>query len=222
MHFFNEDNTLVKVLGTIGNLVVLNLIFLLCCVPVVTIGDALCSLYFALMHRLRDDSSGLVKDFFSSMRSNFRQATLSWLICLVLIFVLYGDFRIFSPAGLSPNTAFFYFFVILGALIFFTAEYVFPVIASFENKLPVLYTNSFTFAAKNPGGTILLAVIQILPMAFCIWDKNLWPLYAAIWFFIGFAFIAYACSFIYLRIFTPYLPKSANAVLEEEQREHGK
>lgn len=217
MPFLREDNPIVILLCTIGNLVVLNLLFLLCCVPVITIGDALSALYFSLIHRMRDSSSFYTKDFLKAMRMNFRQSTLTWLVCLILIFLLYGDYRIFSSKGLAPNSILFYFFVVLGALIFFTAEYVFPVIASFENRLPVLLSNSFTFAAKNAGWTLLLAALFIGPAAFCIMDRPLWPLYAAIWFFIGFSLTAWIASFIFLRIFRPYLPKSADELMEEDQ-----
>lgn len=221
MPFLKEDNPLVVILSTIGNLVVLNLLFLLCCVPVITVGDAFSALYYALLHRMRDSSSSYTKDFFKAMRINFRQATLTWLLVLVLAFLLYGDYRIFSPGGLAPNVLLFYAFAILGAFLFFTAEYIFPVIASFENKLPVLISNSFTFAARNPGWTLLLAVLLLGPAVLCIMDRPLWPLYAAVWFFIGFSLTSYIASFIFLRIFRPYLPKSVNEQLEEEAKKHG-
>jgi uncharacterized membrane protein YesL len=220
MHFFNEDNPLVIILNTIGSLVILNLLFLACCVPVITIGDAFSALYFALIHRRRDSSSSYYRDFFRAMRMNFKQSTLTWLLCLALILILYADYRFFAPGGQSPNTVLFYFFIVLGGLIFFTAEYVFPVIACFDNKLTVLWSNSFTFAAKNPGWTLLLALLFIAPPAFSILDRPLWPLYAAVWFFIGFSLTAYAASYIFLKIFRPYLPKSADEKAEEELQ-HG-
>ena len=219
MNFFKEDNPLVVILCMIGNLVVLNLLFLLCCVPVITIGDAISALYFSLLHRMRDDSSSYVKDFLKAMRMNFRQATLTWLICLAFLFLLYGDYRIFAPNGLSPNTALFYFFMIIGALLFFAAEYAFPVIASFDNRLTALWANSFSFASRHIGWTLVLAALFIGPPALSYMDRPLWPLYAAVWFFIGFSLTAYIASFIFLKIFTPYLPKSANEEAAEDRLE---
>ena len=221
MHLFNEDNPLVKLLCMIGNLVILNLLFLMACIPVITIGDSFCALYFSLMHGMRDESSSYVRDFFTALRVNFKKATLTWLMCLVFIFLLYGDYRIFSPQGLSPNTGLFYFFVLLGFFIFLVAEYVFPVIASFENSLTKLYSNAFAFAAGHAGWTLLIAGMWILPVAYTVWDRQLWPLYAALWFFIGFSFIAYLTSIIFLKIFSPHLPKSANEIVAEERGEHG-
>ena len=80
--FFSMDNGLFRALNRISDLMILNLIFILCCIPVVTIGPALTGLYYVALKIASNEEGYIVRGFFKSFKQNFRQGLIIWLILL--------------------------------------------------------------------------------------------------------------------------------------------
>ena len=103
---------------------------------------------------------------------------------------------------------FFFLSGLVLALLVIIALYIFPVIAAFSNTLKNLVKNSVIFAFMHIPSTLLIAVISILPMYMTYQDLTLLPLYSCCWFFFGFALTCNIDSFLFYRIFKPYLETS--------------
>ena len=74
---FNPDSPLMRALGVVWDLIVLNLLFLVCCIPVVTIGPAITALHYVTTKMAGEkDGTPVVGNFFKSFRANFRQGVL--------------------------------------------------------------------------------------------------------------------------------------------------
>ena len=74
---FSPDSKFMRFMSVLGDLMLLNFIFLLCSVPVVTIGASITALYTVVFRMVREkDSRSVVVQFFRSFRQNFRRATL--------------------------------------------------------------------------------------------------------------------------------------------------
>ena len=100
MKIFNYDGPLMTVLTQIFDLVVLNLITLVMCVPIVTAGASLTAMHYVLWHSVRQEGDSVWKMYWRSFRQNFRQATLIWLGVLAVIAVLLlGAHRIYVSGG---------------------------------------------------------------------------------------------------------------------------
>lgn len=72
-NFFNMDNSLWRFLGRLADVMILNIVFLITCLPVVTIGAAWTSLSYVTLKMSRDEESYIVKSYFKAFRQNFRQ-----------------------------------------------------------------------------------------------------------------------------------------------------
>ena len=78
---FNPDSPIMQGLIKISDMVVLNFLCILCCIPIITIGAAVTALYDAMGRMMRDEG-GIYKAYFKALKSNFKQATAQWLILL--------------------------------------------------------------------------------------------------------------------------------------------
>ena len=80
---FNYDNPVWSFIGKLGDLVLLNLLWVICCIPVFTAGAATTAVYYVTLKLVRDDDGSTIKSFFHSFTQNFKQATAIWLMILV-------------------------------------------------------------------------------------------------------------------------------------------
>ena len=95
------DNPVIRILNRCTDLVVLNLLFLLCCIPVVTIGAALAAMISVTLRSVRYGDGYVVQHFFKAFRENFRRSTMVWLGAMLFGGLLVLDFLFWKcrPAG---------------------------------------------------------------------------------------------------------------------------
>lgn len=207
MNLLNEENPVHIFLNKIGDIIIANLLFILCCIPVITIGPALTALYHCMLRTVKGNNNGTVKTFFRAFKENFIQSLVVWLCLLAgaLILVLNINF-LQSSASPAANVLFYVSLGIAGLLVLFFL-YIFPVIAAFANTTLNLVKNAFVFAFMHFPSTLAIAVLSILPMYMTYQDLKLMPLYACCWFFFGFGLTAYINSLLFYRMFKPFLEK---------------
>ena len=99
--FFNIDSPIMHFLGRVADLMILNLVTLICCLPVVTIGASLTAMHYVLLKMVRNRESYIVRSFFKSFKANFKQATIIWMIILLLLVVFIMDLRIINDSSLG-------------------------------------------------------------------------------------------------------------------------
>jgi uncharacterized membrane protein YesL len=201
----SNDSLFGRIFGKIGDVVFLNILFIIFSLPIITIGASYTAMEYTYMKQLREGDIALFKTFTKAFKSNFKQSTVSWLIILLLGMIIGVDLNTFGPDGVMSFTPFYYLFMLAGVLLFFMALYIFPVIGAFENSLKNLWIQSFFLAAKNVPFTLLMCLVVIAPLYLTISSGIYFMFFVSLWIFFGFGLIGYILSFIYLRIFTPYL-----------------
>ena len=203
---FNEDNFLHAALLRIWEIVLANLLFVLCCIPIVTIGPAFTALYHCTLKMVKGNHIGTLKTFFRAFKQNFKQSFIAGIVVMVLSFVLFANYQFltFQAGGISQ--IFMYLTAIIALFIAMVALYIFPVIAAFEGTLKMLVKNAFLFAFMKTFKSLFMVIIWAAPLVMTYVDVQLQPLYVFCWFFFGFATLAYICSFMFYKMFKPYLP----------------
>ena len=93
---FDLESPLFSGLNKMADLIYLNLLTFVCCIPIITIGASMTALNYVVLKMVRNEDSHLTRQFFKSFKQNFKQATIIWLIILLAIIVLAGDFYIFT------------------------------------------------------------------------------------------------------------------------------
>lgn len=207
MNLLNEDNVIHIFLNKLGDIIVANLLFLVCCIPIITIGPALTALYHCMLRTVKGNNNGTTKTFFRAFKENFRQSLIVWLGLLAVGFILFLNIRFLQNTASVVSKPLFYVSLGIAGLVIILALYIFPVIAAFANTTVNLLKNAYVFAFLHFPSTLAIAVITILPMFMTYRDIKLMPLYACCWFFFGFGLTAYVNSLLLYRIFKPFLEK---------------
>jgi len=91
MKFLSYDSRFSQILIKLSYTCWLNLLWIICSLPVFTIGASTTALYTVTLKMADDNESEITKTFFRAFRDNFPQATRIWLILLVIGVVLGGD-----------------------------------------------------------------------------------------------------------------------------------
>lgn len=207
MNLLNEDNVIHIFLNKLGDIIVANLLFLVCCIPIITIGPALTALYHCMLRTVKGNNNGTTKTFFRAFKENFRQSLIVWLGLLAVGFILFLNIRFLQNTASAVSKPLFYVSLGIAGLVIILALYIFPVIAAFANTTMNLLKNAYVFAFLHFPSTLAIAVISILPMFMTYRDVKLLPLYACCWFFFGFGLTAYVNSLLLYRMFKPFLEK---------------
>lgn len=162
---------IMQTIGKIGDMIVLNIIYLITCIPIFTIGAAQTALYDVCFRMGTEREDGLVKTYFHAFTANFKQSTLVWLVMAFLG----GDLIAAFVLALYQENALKY--IALPALLFMiafllTAGYIFPQISQIELKTKALIKNSFVLSLGFLPRSICVAALNILPIVVLA----VWPL----------------------------------------------
>ena len=203
---FDTESKFGRLMTRIGIIAVSNLLFLLFCVPVVTVGASYTALYHVMLKEFRSPNDiNPFREFWNGFRTNLKQATLCWLASLALL--LFGCLEVYWCRQIG---GFFSYIEIslwtVGGVGLVVLMYLFPVIAAFENTVSNLVKNSVFLIMKKPLVTVGVAFCNIVPLAITYLDEVNRPAYAFIWFFGGFALTAWVCAWLLLKVFLQYLP----------------
>lgn len=162
--FFNSDNAVMRVLSKIFDIGVLTLIYLVFCIPVVTIGAATTSLYYVSAKVLRHNRSYVWREFWHSFKMNFAQSTIIWLITFAFSFVILFDMNIISANAQSEKGGYLvgaYMAVLFVVLCI--SSYVYPFISRFSTKLTQILRLSLYCAFRHFLHTLMfLAIFAVL------------------------------------------------------------
>lgn len=176
MRLFNLESPFMQALNKVADLMLLNLLTLLCCIPIITIGPSLAGMHYVALKMARDEECYIARDFFKSFKLNFRQGTIIWLMMLFLIFVLACDFIIIQNSALEYGRVIQIVLTGIVIILLFTSMFVFPVLARFENTVLHTIKNAFLISALQFPKTILMMVLTVLPTALFIFYPQIMPL----------------------------------------------
>ena len=118
MRIFNAESPLMEGLSRVFDLMILNLIVLVCCLPVFTAGAALTAMHYVLIKMVRDEDGYLIRSYLRSFKENFVQATGMWLIFLVFMAAFVVDLGLVGdPQGAASRLpAFIRYALIAGGI----------------------------------------------------------------------------------------------------------
>lgn len=216
--FFNYDGPFFTVLNRISDLIILNLLWIVCSIPIVTIGASTTALLYVTMKILRGEDAYIAKNFFKSFKENFLQSTIIWLIMLAVGAILLGNY-LFLPNMNLPNflyTMFFSASCFTALLYSMLLMYLFPLQARLENKIKHTFKNALLLSFRHLPTTIVL-ILLVYVTIYLSWWHFAKLFYIVILFAVS--GIAMVCSILYNRMFDIYLKPVENSDEMEEIEE---
>ncbi len=211
---FNLDNGFFRALSKFVDCIYLSLLFIISCIPLFTIGAALTALYYTVQKVLRNDRGYVGSEYWHAFKTNFKQATIIWLIVAVVGIIMSLDIQILDAmdeAGhaIGKTSIFFRVMMILEVV---WCIYLFPYMARFINTNKIIMKNAAFIAILNLPRTILLGllllvfglIVYIFPIAI----------------FIVPALYTWVSNRILEKIFRKYMSEEDKAAEDEMNREY--
>ena len=205
--FFNMDGPVWQALGRLADLVILNLLFVISCIPVVTIGAAATALYSVTLKMVRDEDSYILKGYWKSFKENFKQSTIMWLVMLVIGIVLYVDFKVVGSMTASASKIYLVLLLAISLILVMGLVYIFPLQAKFYNTIKGTIKNAFLMALANLPYTAIIMVITIGSVILTFLNGTTMYYGLLIWILVGFSIIAHLNSRFFMKVFDPYIAK---------------
>ena len=203
------DSPLMRFLTKIADLMVLNILFCVTSIPLITIGASWTALYSVTLKMVRDEEGSVSRSYFRSFRQNFKQATLLWLGVLVVLALLVLDIRVLN--GMAGGTAPGLLRVgveILALLGIMVLQYLFPSLARFEASLADTLKNACMMALAHLPKTALMTAAAVGAVWITLINNTTIAIGLMVWPLIGFSLMAFGNSGILRKIFDNYVPKA--------------
>lgn len=177
MNILKPDSPVMNFLSTVADLLILDILTILCSLPIITIGAATTAKYYVAMKVIRGEGTGVVVPFFKSFKCNFKQSTVVWFIMMLVIALLILDWRWVMYNGWN-NTAFIYQFGVIAftAVVLLINMVVYPTIARYEMRTAEVFKAAFLFVLIRFIPLILIALLIVGAFIACLWYAQWFPL----------------------------------------------
>ena len=173
MGLFRPDGIIYSLMTKFSNMVLLSLCWLICSLPVVTIGASTTALYAVCLKMHDDDDAHVARRFFGYFKSNFRHATLVWIpLMIVGGMLLWSSYLYFFGIPQMPGISgiLLAVLVIASAIYLICMTYVFACVARYENTPLQSIKNAVFIGLRYIGRTLIIAAITLAILFVVMWN----------------------------------------------------
>ncbi|MCH5270887.1 MAG: DUF624 domain-containing protein [Lachnospiraceae bacterium] len=208
---FDIESPLIQGLNKVADLMWLNVLTLICCIPIITAGAALTSAHYVALKIKRNEEGYISREFFKSFKMNFKQSTIIWLLVLLIAFIFLVDFYIIKEGGIVLSNVLQVVLMAICCLFVFTVIWVFPMQAKFVNSIKGTLKNALALSIIQIPRTLLMLVVYILPYVILYFTLQVFPLV----FLFGISVPVYVSAILYNKMFK----KLEENILERLEKE---
>lgn len=200
-NIFNSDGKLVNCLNKIGQVIMLNVLFLICCIPIVTIGSSITAFYYAMIKAVRRERSYPAKEFFQSFKRTFVNGIIFTIGTIGIGAIIYFNREYVAKQATASSPTMVIIYDILFILLILLLTFLFPVMSRFSLKATSLLRLAFIMALRHlpfsialTAGTILcgMLLLWVLPIPFILILPGAW---------------CYVSTFLVEPVLKKYMPK---------------
>lgn len=213
--FFDSEGPVMSFLSRIADLVWLNILMMICCIPIITAGASITAMYTVTIKMVLKEEGYITKGFFKAFKDNFKQATIIWGIVLVIAVLFYGDYRIITYSEIVFPKIMMILLLAVFLIGYSTYLYLFPMLARYENTTKNVIKNAFLLSLSNFPKTVLIILIQCIPVVALYLSQAVIPLI----FLFGGSLVAYISSMLFVTIFKKLEAKDENKETDSEEME---
>lgn len=212
MNIFEEGSPFQRFLNKMADLLILNLIVLLMCLPIITAGASLTAMHYVLLKMVRGEEGYIVKSFFRSFKREFRQATVLWILYMALAALMASNLiMILQGGGVYPLWLPSSILVVAVLELMFMI-YTFAMLSRFDNSIYQTLINAVTLTFSELPRSLEMAVITLVPLIAFFRASILLPLLVLF----GLSVPGYACAIVY----DPIFKKIEKQIWEDQNAEY--
>ena len=215
-NIFRWDSPFMQKVSKAGNLILLNILWILCSIPVLTMGAATAALYHVIFQYQTADEDTAFKPFFRAFIKDFKQATLLWIPTLAIITLLILDLRYLFAYG---GSSLIWVVVIVASVVFLMIQtQLLPQVARFENKLGTIIKNAALLTILHMPSAFIMATLNILPVVIFLLLPVEFIRWLPLWVGIYFALVAYMNGRMLLKQWAKHIPPEVDEGEENEEQ----
>ena len=202
---FKWDNPIIRFLSRVFDMAYLNVLCLVCCIPIITIGSSITALYYCMLKISRDRDSSITRMFFHSFKINMKQGCLMTIIFIALISILVVDIMACNVIDINYLKYIKIILFLILTLLFMVISYAFPLLAQFENTIINTLKNALMIGITNIISTCVIIVLNAIPIVLFLYVPGVFLLTLPAWIFGGLSVIAMINSKMFVKIFDKYI-----------------
>ena len=197
-----QDTPIVVFLRLMADLMLVNVITVICSFGVITMGAAFSAMYAVLFQRERNDGDvTVIKTYFKAFIRNFPMATLLELIVVLVVVIAAGDFWYAENMEPPIRTLFAGVGTIVGLLALILFIMAFPQQSIYRNSLFGYLKNSVVLAMCAPGQTLLALAAWIVPWYFALTEIEVLTSFGVIYMVCGISLPAWCTTKLLKKVF---------------------
>lgn len=207
---FSPEGALFRITERLTNLVLLNLLYLLFCIPIVTIGPATAALHYVTLKYAANEEDRVWAPFIHSFKQNLKQGILVGLLTTGLgVFLALDMYWIYQmvSAGRAFDKVILVIVSLACIIYLMMTAYIYPLLARYNNSIKQMFRTAVLLAIRHLPATLCMAVISAAPIILLMYTPTTFMISLTFYFFIGFAAIAFLHDKMICRIFWQYTPR---------------
>lgn len=171
MNLFSVDSPLYKFMSRFLDMLKLNAMWLLCSLPIVTMGAASTAAYTITLKMVDDQEGYIAAPFWREFKANLKKGSIIGIIRSVAVYAIYLDIQLYQKAE-RYNTMFLIVAIVAIFMLVMHMIYAFPLLARYENTIVNTLRNSYSIAAKFLGRTFFLLTVLCFEVIFFLWNST--------------------------------------------------
>lgn len=202
-NLFDINNPVIQMLSRMADMMFVNILFVLCCLPVITAGASYAAAVKMIRGIYHDEYSGVAKGFFSAFKQNFKQATASWLLALFMLLSLgcsYVLIKIYFTG--TMHTVLLVGLCVLAVLYLGILAYLFPLLTRFQNTMREHITNALILSVIKLPRTLGMIAVQLFPLLLAYFSPKLFAYTIIFWIVLGISIQIFMNVWILNPVFT--------------------
>ncbi len=201
MKLFDYEAPFWRFMSRVADLVIVNAYWLICSLPVVTIGASTSALYCVTLHMARGEGGGVTKMFFSAFRQNLRQGLALFFILLLPVALVVYEVWLYVSGAVGQSLWMSVVFCMPAILIALITAYVYPLLAQFDNSVKNTLKNACLLAVGNLPFSIVMALLNLSAPLLFLFATSFFIRTCVFWLLLGGAVIALINSYLLRRVF---------------------
>lgn len=176
MNIFKFDSPVMNFIGKVADFIILNILTLVCSIPIITFGAAYTAKYYVSMRIIRGEEGTVFKPYFKAFKDNFKQATFIWIIQLWVLVLLGVDWIwIYNKGFKNVNELYLIALGLLTLFVIFITITIFPFIARFDMTIKEAFKGAGIFSFLYFIKLLLIVGLEIITFIACIWYAHWLP-----------------------------------------------
>lgn len=206
---FTPDGPVISFCAKLADLMLLNILFLIACVPVITIGAAVSAMYYVTLKMvIYKEDNHVLRTFLRSFAQNFKKSTAAWLIYGCIFSVLAVDYFVFTRFSVQTPLVIKLFSITVFIATVMNMNCTLAQLGFFDNKLKQTLKNSLLICVASFAKCLMSAILFVTPIYLLICVKETFPVVLLV----GFSGCIYIGSLLWKDVFPRYM----NADTEEK------